>query len=256
LRRIRIIPVLLLSKGGLVKSVRFKKPQYVGDPINAVKIFNEKEVDEIVVLDIDATAEKRPPDFQQLEGIASEAFIPMAYGGGLHSIDHVRRAFDTGIEKVILNTAALQNPSIIKEASDIFGSQSIVVSIDVRKGLFGKYRVFGHKGKKNTGRNPVQFAKQMENAGAGEILLTCIDREGTFSGYDLELIHSVSEGVNIPVVACGGASKPEDFLAAVQEGKASAAAAGSFFVFRQPHRAVLISYPSQEELKEKVFLKL
>jgi len=255
MKRVRIIPSLLIRKGGLVKSVKFKDHKYVGDPINAVKIFNEKEVDEIVILDISATAEKRPPNIQQIKEIASEAFMPLGYGGGVTSLEEIKTLISAGVEKVILNASALNRPGLISEGAGYVGSQSIVVSIDVKKDLWGKYKVYGQNGTKNTGLDPLSFAQQVEKAGAGEILLNSVDRDGTFKGYDLDLISLVSGAVSIPVVAIGGASSAEDFTAAIHAG-ASAAAAGSLFVFQRPHRAVLISYPTQTELKKKVFEKI
>jgi imidazole glycerol-phosphate synthase subunit HisF len=252
MKRVRIIPSLLIQKGGLVKSVKFKDHKYVGDPINAVKIFNEKEVDEIVVLDISATAEKRPPNMRQVKEIASEAFMPLGYGGGITKLDEIRELIAAGVEKAILNTSAYNNPALVTEAAKYIGSQSIVVSIDVKKDFWGKYKVHIQNATKKTSADPVAFAQQMEKAGAGEILLNSVDRDGTFSGYDTELIKMVSESINIPVVAIGGAGSTDDMAKAVQSG-ASAVAAGSLFVFQRPHRAVLISYPGQKELKEKVF---
>ena len=251
-KRIRVIPVLLIQKNGLVKSVKFKNHKYVGDPINAVKIFNDKEVDEIVILDISATAEKRKPNILQIKEIASEAFMPLAYGGGITKLDEIKELVTSGVEKVVLNTAAVQQPDLIKQGAEWVGSQSIVVSIDVKKNLWGKYKVFTMNGTNNTGLDPVEFAKQVERSGAGEIFLNSIERDGTFEGYDLQLIDAVTKAVHIPVVAVGGASSVDDFGKAVAHG-ASAVAAGSVFVFQRPHRAVLISYPSQKELKEKVF---
>ncbi len=252
MNRIRVIPALLIQKGGLVKSVKFKDHKYVGDPINAVKIFNEKEVDELVVLDISATIENRPPNFSQIKEIASEAFMPLAYGGGITKLEEIKALIGGGVEKVILNTAAFSNPGLVTEAAKYIGSQSVVVSIDVKKNFFGKYKVYVKNGSQNTGLDPVDFARQMERAGAGEILLNAIDRDGTFSGYDTELIRMVSSAINIPVVALGGARTVNDFRNAIQHG-ASAVSAGSMFVFQRPHRAVLISYPSQKELKENLF---
>lgn len=255
MKRVRIIPALLIQKGGLVKSIRFKDHKYVGDPINAVKIFNEKEVDEIVVLDISASTEKRPPNIEKIKEIASEAFMPLGYGGGITNLEEIKMLITAGVEKTILNTAALNDPRLISEGAKYIGSQSIVVSIDVKKNIWGKYKVYGMNGSKNTGLDPVDFARQMEQAGAGEILLNSIDKDGTFEGYDLDLISLVSSSVNIPVVAIGGASSTEDFTGAIRAG-ASAASAGSLFVFQRPLRAVLISYPSQAELKKKVFEKI
>ena len=252
MKRVRVIPVLLLQRGGLVKSVKFKDHKYVGDPINAVRIFNEKEVDEIVLLDISATAEKRPPNILRIKEIASEAFMPLAYGGGITTVDEIKDLITAGVEKVVLNTVAVNKPSIITEGANWIGSQSIVVSMDVKKNWLGKYKVYSNNGTKNTDLDPVDFAKQVEAAGAGEIFLNSIEKDGTFEGYDVNLIKKVSESVNIPVVAIGGAGSLQDFTSAIQHG-ASAAAAGSLFVFQRPHRAVLISYPMQHELRTNVY---
>lgn len=248
----RVIPCLLLKNNGLVKTVKFKDPKYVGDPINAVKIFNDKEVDELIFLDISATIENRKPNFKVISDIANECFMPFGYGGGIRNLDDIKKLFNLGIEKVIINSYAFENPQFIKEASGIFGSQSIIVSIDVKKSLFGKYDVFTQSGKKNIKQDPVKYAILMENMGAGEIILNSIDRDGTMQGYDIELIKKVSESVKIPIIACGGANKIEDFGDAVKKGGASGVAAGSMFVFYGKHRAVLISYPSINEL-EKIF---
>jgi cyclase len=255
MKRVRVIPVLLLQKGGLVKSVKFKDHKYVGDPINAVKIFNEKEVDEIVVLDISATEEKRGPNFNQVRDIASEAFMPLAYGGGITRLQEIKELITSGVEKVALNTSAFRNPSLITEGAKWAGSQSIVVSIDVRKNLWGKYKVYVQNGSKAIESGLIEYARRAEEMGAGEIFLNSIDRDGTFEGYDEELIRMVTEAVSIPVVAIGGAGQINDFTKAVHKG-ASAVAAGSFFVFQRPHRAVLISYPSQQDLKEKFFKQI
>lgn len=254
MRRIRVIPTLLLQNGGLVKSTKFKDFRYVGDPINAVKIFNDKQVDELVILDISATAANTSPNIDRIREIASEAFMPVAYGGGITSLAQIKDVIKSGIEKVVLNSIAFENPGIVKEASKFVGSQSVVVSIDVKKNFLGKYKVFVKNASVNTGRDPVEYAREMAEAGAGELFLNSVDRDGTMSGYDVELIKAVSASVNVPVVAMGGASSVDHFTMAVQNG-ASAVAAGSMFVFKGPHRAVLISYPSQKELKEGLFLK-
>lgn len=250
--RIRVIPSLLLHKGGLIKSVQFKNYKYVGDPINAVKIFNEKEVDEIAVIDIDATRDNRPPNFEAIAEIASEAFMPMAYGGGITKLEEIKKILHSGFEKVILNKTLHTNLNLITKAANLVGSQSIVASIDVKKGFFGNYKVYTDNGKKNTKFSPVEFAKIVEQAGAGEILINNIDADGTYKGFDCKLIKEIASEVNIPIVAMGGAGNLEDFYKAKQAG-ASAVAAGSMFVFQRPHQAVLISYPSQKELKDKVF---
>jgi cyclase len=255
MKRIRVIPALLIQDSGLVKSIKFKAHKYVGDPINAVKIFNEKEVDEIVILDISATAEKKAPNIPAIKEIASEAFMPLGYGGGITKLDEIKELITAGVEKVILNTSAFENPKLVSEAAKYVGSQSVVVSIDVKKNVWGKYKVFVRNGTKNTDIDPAQYARQMEQAGAGELLLNAIDRDGTFTGYDTDLIKLISSAVAIPVVAVGGAASVDDFAKAVKSG-ASAVSAGSMFVFHRPHRAVLISYPSQKELKEKLFSQL
>lgn len=253
MKRIRVIPTLLLHKGGLVKSVKFAKYTYVGDPINAVKIFNEKEVDELAVIDIDATRDKRSPDITRITGIVSEAFMPIAYGGGITHVDEVKKLLFNGVEKVILNKAAVSSPKLVSEIAEQLGSQSIVVSIDVKKTLLGKYRVFTDNGKANTGLDPIQFAKECEERGAGEILLNSVDRDGTYKGYDTAILRQVAGAVSIPVIACGGAGSIEDFKDAVLDGHASAVSAGSMFVFQRPHNAVLISYPSSFELEKKLY---
>ncbi len=253
MRRIRVIPVLLVQNGGLVKSVKFKNYKYVGDPINTVKIFNDKEVDEIVILDIEATVQKRPPNIDQIKEIASEAFMPLAYGGGISTLNQIKQLLFEGVEKIVINTNSFNKPSLISEGAKQFGSQSIIVSIDVKKNWLGHYQIYSHGGKQKTPYKILDFAKKVEDLGAGEIFLNSIDRDGTFQGFDLDLIKKVSMAVNIPVIACGGAKSTDDFLPVIKETESSAIAAGSMFVFNGPHRAVLISYPSQEELKTKLF---
>ena len=252
MKRIRVIPVLLIHRNGLVKSLRFKDYKYVGDPINAVRIFNEKEVDELAIIDIDASSESRVPDISRIKEIVSEAFMPIAYGGGITTTDQAKRILSSGVEKVILNRSAVKTPVLITEIAKQFGSQSVVVSIDYKKNFFSKQSVYIDNGKTNTGMNPLDFAKSMEERGAGEILLNSIERDGSFSGYDLDMIERVSHAINIPTIAVGGAASLSDFRLAVQHG-ASAVSAGSMFVFQRPHRAVLISYPSQQELESQVY---
>ena len=245
----RVIPCLLLRRSGLVKTVKFKNPKYLGDPINIVKIFNEKEVDELVVLDITATIDGKDPNFKLLEELASEAFMPVAYGGGVRSIYHIKTLLGLGMEKVIINSYAVQNPDFIRTAAEFAGSQSVVVSIDVKKNFWCKFEVLTRSGAKSTGLNLFDFAKEIESRGAGELFLNSIDRDGTMKGFDLNLIKQVAGALNIPLVACGGASTVQDLVSAVKQGGASAVAAGSMFVFHGPHRAVLISYPRYSELK-------
>lgn len=247
--RYRIIPTLLLKNDGLVKTMKFKNPVYVGDPINAVQIFNKKEVDELIILDITATLEKSDLKYKKIEEIVSEAFMPIGYGGGINKIDQIEKLFKLGIEKVILNTAAFQNPDLIKQAALTFGNQSIVVAIDVKKDLFGNNRIYTHAGTKKQDIDLVKALKIFENAGAGEIFINSIDGDGTMTGYDINLIKLVSENVTMPVVASGGAGKLEHFSQAISAG-ASGVAAGAMFVFHGIHRAVLISYPKYEELEK------
>lgn len=251
--RIRVIPVLLLRNNGLVKTQKFADPKYVGDPVNTVKIFNDKEVDELIIADITATIENKKPNFKLINEIASECFMPVCYGGGIKSIEDVKAIFDTGIEKVAINTMFYEKPGLISEAAGRYGSQSIVASIDVKKGLLGGYSVYTHSGKNNTKINPVEYARRAQEAGAGEILLNSIDKDGTMQGYDIELISKVASAVSIPVIACGGAGSINDLVAAARQGGASAVAAGSMFVFHGRHRAVLVNFPSQDELKATLY---
>jgi len=247
--RPRVIPVLLLKGDGLVKGTRFKDYAYLGDPINAVHIFDEKEVDELIFLDITATRENRVPGIEYIAGIADECYMPFAVGGGIRNVEQIRALLHAGAEKISLNTAAMENPGLITEAANLFGSQSVVVSIDVRKGWGSSYQVYTHSGTKRTNFDPVQWAIRAAELGAGEILLTSIDHDGTMSGYDLNLVQQVSQTVSIPVVACGGAGRVEHFAEAIRHG-ASAVAAGSMFVFHGKRRAVLISYPTEAELQK------
>lgn len=246
----RVMPCLLLRNGALVKTVKFKDPGYIGDPINAIRIYNEKEVDELIFLDITATLEKREPPYKVLSEIASECFMPVTYGGGVRDLETIRQILSLGIEKIAVNSYAVENPEFIRAASDKFGSSTIVVSIDVRKKMFNRYEVVTNGGRKGTGLDPVEFASNMEALGAGEILLTSIDRDGTQEGYDIELIKKVTTAVTVPVIACGGAGKIDDFRAAVKEGGASACAAGSMVVYFGRNRAVLITFPEQEKLEQ------
>lgn len=247
--RPRVIPALLLQGQALVKTVKFKDPIYLGDPINIVRIFNDKEVDELVFLDITATNENRGPLFEMLANITSECFMPLGYGGGIRSMDDVQKLLSIGIEKVILNASAVENPALVRTVADYAGSSSVVISMDVKKNFLGKYETYTRSGKKSTGLDPVKHAVEMEKQGAGELFINSIDRDGTMQGYDVDLIKRVADAVSIPVVACGGAGKLQDLADAINIGGASAAAAGSLFVFQGPLRGVLISYPSQDDLK-------
>jgi imidazole glycerol-phosphate synthase subunit HisF len=246
----RIIPCLLLRNNGLVKTVKFKESTYIGDPINTVKIFNEKEVDEIFFLDIDATKFKKEPPYSLIQNIASECFMPFAYGGGINSLQQIERIIKSGSEKVIINTHAFLDKNFLGEAVQQFGSSTIAVSMDVKKEFLRGYIVYVKGGTLSTGLNPVDYARRIENEGAGEILINSIDRDGVMEGYDIELIKNVSSAIRIPIIACGGAGKLSDFGQAVKEGGASAAAAGSFFTFHGKRRAVLITYPSYSEISD------
>lgn len=247
--RPRVIPALLLKGQGLVKTVKFRDPKYLGDPINIVRIFNDKEVDELIFLDITATNENRRPPFEMLSNITSECFMPLGYGGGIRSMDDVKTLLSLGIEKVILNTIAVEKPDFVTEVANYAGSQAVVVSMDVKKGFLGKYEVVTHSGKTGVGLDPVSHALEMEKRGVGELFVNAIDHDGMMQGYNLDLVRRVAEAVNVPVVACGGAGNTQHLAEAIQQGGASAAAAGSMFVFQGPLRGVLISYPSQEELR-------
>lgn len=244
----RVIPVLLLKKYGLYKGVKFKNYKYVGDPINAVKIFNEKEVDELVILDIHASISKKKTELEYIKSIVSEAFMPVAFGGGIWSLETAKQLFHVGIEKIIINSAAYYKDRLIHEIAKIFGSQSVVVSVDVKKGLFGKYSLYSYSGTKKEKKIIIDHVKNVEEKGAGEIIISNIGCDGLLNGYDLELVKSVSANVNIPVIANCGAGKISDFKAAKRSG-ATAVAAGSIFVFQGPHKAVLIKYPNCEELQ-------
>jgi len=243
----RVIPVLLLKNGGLYKGVKFKNHKYVGDPINTVKIFNDKEVDELVLLDIEASRYEKAIDFYLLQEIATEAFMPLAYGGGIRTVEDAHKLFSIGIEKIILNTSAIENIELLKILISKFGGQSIVVSLDIKKNLFNKYQLFIKSGSFKTRYNPLDFAKEMQNIGVGEILINSIDNDGVMNGYDLDIIKKISKALSIPVIACGGASNLEDMKQAKEVG-ASAVGAGSMFVYHGIHKAVLISYPKYEKL--------
>lgn len=244
----RIIPCLLLKNKGLVKTIKFKDPKYVGDPINAIRIFNEKEVDELIFLDIEASAKNNSPPFAMIGEIASECFMPVCYGGGIKKIEDIKKILNLGIEKVSISSYAVENPYFVKEASDIFGSQSIVVCIDVKKNIFGKYEVVTYNGKEKTGLEPLSHGLKMVEMGAGELLINSVDRDGTMAGYDLQLIKTIAENVNVPVIACGGAGNLNDIGDVIKKAHVSSGAAGSLFVFYGKHRAVLINFPTQEEI--------
>ena len=246
--RPRIIPCLLIHEKGLVKTVQFSNPKYVGDPINAVKIFNEMEVDELVVLDIDATKEKREPDYKMISHLAEECRMPLCYGGGVTTSDQVRKIIGLGVEKVAISSAAVINPDLIREAADKLGNQSIVVILDVKKRhLSSKYEVKIINGTKSTGKNPVEMAIEFERLGAGEIVINSIDNDGVMKGYDLALVEKIRSSVKIPMTVLGGAGSLQDIGALFKKFGTLGAAAGSLFVFKGQYRAVLINYPSRSE---------
>ncbi|MBU1183164.1 MAG: AglZ/HisF2 family acetamidino modification protein [Proteobacteria bacterium] len=246
--RPRIIPCLLVKNKGLVKTVNFKDPKYVGDPINAVRIFNEKEVDELIVLDIDASTEKREPDYIMIEHLAEECRMPFCYGGGVKSVEQVERIIGLGVEKVAISSAALENPALVKAAAERVGNQSVVVVLDVKKRLIGnKYEVLTHNGKMKTGKDPVVLAKQIESFGAGEIVINSIDNDGIMKGYDLALVDKIRESISIQLTIMGGAGSLHDIGRLINKYGIIGAAAGSLFVFKGVYRAVLINYPNRAE---------
>lgn len=246
--RPRIIPCLLVKDKGLVKTRRFKEPKYVGDPINAVKIFNEKGADELVVLDIDASSEHREPDYRMIEHIAAECRMPLCYGGGIKTVEQAQRISNLGVEKVAVGSLAVENPGVIARMAESLGSQSVVVVLDVKKRMLGgRYDVHVHNGKKNTRLDPAEFSAEMERLGAGEIMVNSIDHDGGMMGYDFPVIDLVRKAVNVPLTALGGAGKLEDIGALIRRYGIIGASAGSFFVFKGVYRAVLISYPDPKE---------
>lgn len=246
--RPRIIPCLLVQNGGLVKTVKFAQPKYVGDPINAVKIFNEKEVDELVVVDIDATVKNRAPDYGLIKNLAAECRMPLCYGGGVTAVEQVERIVSLGAEKVAISSAAIRDPELVARAAEVVGGQSIVVVMDVKKGWRrGKYELWTHNASKRTGVCPVEFAQKVQALGAGEVVINAIDRDGVMKGYDLELVRAIREAISLPMTVLGGAGSLEDIGELIDTFGIVGAAAGSLFVFKGVYRAVLISYPSRLE---------
>lgn len=248
--RTRIIPALLLRGESLVKTVRFGRFSYIGDPCNTVRIFNELEVDELLFLDITATREERAPNLGVLRDIANECFMPLGYGGGIKSLADAKRVFDIGFEKVAVNTRAMEDPALVREIADHYGSQAVIASIDVKRDWRGRYRVYRHSIASNSALDPVEWAGQLEAMGAGEILLTSVDREGTWSGFDLGLIRSVTTAVKVPVIAHGGAGSLQDLALAVKTAGASAVALGSMVVFQKKNMGVLVNFPERKRLQE------
>jgi len=250
--RPRVIPTLLLRDESLVKTVQFGRFSYIGDPTNTVRIFNELEVDELAFLDITATINDREPNVDLLADIANECFMPLAYGGGIRTFNQARAILGIGFEKIIVNSQAFEEPALITRLADHFGSQAVIASIDVRRGAGGLPSVWTRSGTRDTGRDPLDWAREMETLGAGEILLTSIDREGTWSGYDLELVRSVAQAVNVPLIAHGGASTVDDIAAAIRVGGASAVAVGSMVVFQRKGMGVLVNFPTPERLSSSL----
>lgn len=248
--RPRIIPTLLLDNQNLVKTVKFKKPTYLGDPINAVKIFNEMAVDELCLLDISATKNKRELDFDFLKNIASEAFMPLSYGGGITSIEQIQTLFAIGFEKVVINTSFIKNPKLVEEAVKYAGSQSIVVSIDYKKDILGEH-CYIYDGIEKINKTPLEQAQYAEKLGAGEILLYSMNHDGMMEGYDLNTVKKIATSIKIPLIACGGAGKLEDIKEVLDYGHASAVAAGSLFVYFGSRKAVLINFPSEQVIWNK-----
>jgi cyclase len=249
----RIIPCLLVQNGGLVKTVNFGNPKYVGDPINAVKIFNEKEVDELIVLDIDASVKNREPDYRMIQNLATECRMPLCYGGGIKTVEQVERIISLGVEKAAISSAAVSNPRFIVRAAEVVGSQSVAIVLDVKKKKFNhKYEMWTHNAVTTTGYDPVAFAKEMESLGAGEIVINSIDRDGVMNGYDMALVNAIRSSVSLPVTVLGGAGSLKDISALFRTFGIIGAAAGSLFVFKGIYRAVLINYPNHAE-KEKLY---
>lgn len=244
-----MIPALLIDRGALVKTRNFAGKHYVGDPCNTLRIFNELEVDELVVLDISATPQKREPDWELMRDIASECFMPLAYGGGLRTFEQAQRVFGIGFEKVVLNSHAHDRPELLREIAEVYGSQAVVASIDVRRRRFGGEQVVSQSARRRHQIDPVAWARQVEAFGAGEILLTSVDREGTWTGFDLDLVRRVSDAVGIPVIAHGGAGGVHDIVAAVVQGHASSVALGSMVVFQKQGCGVLVNFPERRELE-------
>ncbi|HBZ26129.1 MAG TPA: imidazole glycerol phosphate synthase subunit HisF [Rikenellaceae bacterium] len=244
----RIIPCLLVHNKGLVKTVKFSAPKYVGDPINAVRIFNEKEVDELIVIDIDATIENREPDYKMIENLAAESRMPLCYGGGIKTADQAQRIFSLGVEKIALSSSVIENPLIVSEIAAHVGTQSVIVILDVKKKFFSKkYEIWTHNATNNTGKDPVEFAKLCESLGAGEIIINSIDQDGVMKGYDLNLIDQIRESISLPMTVLGGAGSLDDVGELIRKHGIIGIAAGSLFVFKGKYKAVLINYPNPIE---------
>lgn len=245
--RPRIIPCLLIHDRGLVKTVRFKNPKYIGDPINAVRIFNEKEVDELVVLDIDATSKQREPDYKTIEHLAAECRMPLCYGGGVKTVEQAQRIFGLGVEKVAISSAAIEDPLLITRIAERVGNQSVVVIIDVKKKMLGGYEIFINNGKKGTGKSPLDFAEKLKSLGAGEVVINSVDNDGVMKGYDLAFAERIRTVTSLPLTILGGAGSLQDIGQLINKFGIIGASAGSLFVFKGVYKAVLINYPGQAE---------
>ncbi len=257
MKRVRVIPVLGLEDGSLVKTINFKNPNYLGDPINAIKIYNDKEVDEIAVVDIRASQQGKEPNYTLINEMAGECFMPMSYGGGIKTFDSAKKVFDQGVEKLIFNTSCIESRSLLTDVAKLFGEQSTVASIDIKKSWLGKKGAVVLSGTKSVKKDLASFAKELVESGVGEIVVNSVVRDGSFNGYDLDAIKVISEAVSVPVIALGGARNISDFVAAVKEGKASAVAASSMFAYKnQDTNSILINYPSQEELISNFYNKI
>lgn len=244
----RIIPNLLIHNKGLVKTTNFKSPKYVGDPLNAVKIFNEKSVDELMVTDIDATVKNVDPNYSLIEKLANESRMPLCYGGGIKHIKQAEKIFSLGVEKIAMSSYAIKNPTLISEIADSVGSQSVVIVLDIKKKyLSNNYHIYTHNGTKNTGLNPLKFIDDIKNMGVGEIVINSIDRDGTMKGYDLKIIDQVRKITTLPLTVLGGAGSLDDIGELINKYSIIGAGAGSIFVFKGKYRAVLINYPNNEE---------
>ncbi|WP_432673091.1 AglZ/HisF2 family acetamidino modification protein [Flavobacterium sp. SM2513] len=250
--RPRIIPSLLVHDGGLVKTVNFKNPKYVGDPINAVKIFNEKVVDELAIFDIDASVLGKEPNYKLIENLALQSRMPLCYGGGVKTVEQAQRIFGLGIEKIALSSVVSQNPDIIMEIANKVGSQSVIAVLDIKKKLLGGYEVYIHNGKKATGKDPIKFVEELQSLGVGEIIINSIDQDGVMKGYDLNLINKIREKISVPLTVLGGAGSLEDIKKVIDTHGVIGVAAGSLFVFKGKYKAVLINYPNKAE-KENLF---
>lgn len=248
----RIIPCLLVRDKGLVKTVGFSEPKYVGDPINAVRIFNEKGADELIVLDIDASVHGAEPNFRMIENFASESRMPLCYGGGVRSTEHAKTIISLGVEKVAISSAAIADPTLISRVADEVGCQSVVAVLDVKSGRWGKHTVWTQNGSKNTKRSPKELALELEQAGVGEIVLNSIDNDGAMRGYDLKMIEPVREAISVPLTVLGGAGSLKDIGELIRRFGVIGASAGSIFVFKGVYRAVLINYPSADERDQLV----